>query len=247
MSDCPRCGEHENARHVWLCQDPAVYFVWYLLIASFSVYLKSLHTEKYNIYWIIHRLTEWRCSEPLSTAHTDTPGLLQAIYAQDRMGWLAFFEGCIAIEWAGVQEVHYLWLGRRNTGKQWATSLVVKLWEVTWDMWDHRIQIKVNTETAQDQARHRQSVLLAVRSEYAFGCAGLPRRDWHMFTCPLSSLLARSLHYLDAWLLRVTTACHRQTRRVASANLTNLAEDDLPTLNGPRRIFQQFLNPFSPS
>jgi hypothetical protein len=163
------------------------------------------------------------------------------------MGWLAFFEGCIAIEWAGVQEVHYLWLGRRNTGKRWATSLVVKLWEVAWDMWDHRIQIKVHTETAQDQARH-QFVLVAVLSEYAFGRAGLPRRDWPMFACPLSSLLARSLHYLDAWLLRVRTARHRQTRRAASgATLTNLAEDDLPTLNRPRRIFQQFLNPVSPS
>jgi hypothetical protein len=44
-SKCPRCGEHENARHVWLCQDPAVYFVWYLLMASFSAYLESLHTK----------------------------------------------------------------------------------------------------------------------------------------------------------------------------------------------------------
>jgi hypothetical protein len=35
-SDYPRCGLPENARHVWLCQEPAVYFVWALLMSSFS-------------------------------------------------------------------------------------------------------------------------------------------------------------------------------------------------------------------
>ena len=79
------------------------------------------------------------------------PGLLQAIAAQDRIGWLAFFEGCIAVKWAGVQEAHFLWLGRRNTGKQWATSLVVKLLEVAWDLWDHR------NEASRNGSGHRLS------------------------------------------------------------------------------------------
>jgi hypothetical protein len=52
------------------------------------------------------------------------------------MGWLAFFKGCIAVEWAGIQEAHYLWLGCHNTSKYWATSLVVKVWDVAWDLWD---------------------------------------------------------------------------------------------------------------
>jgi hypothetical protein len=82
------------------------------------------------------------------------PGLLLAIAAQDRIGWLAFFEGCIAVEWSGVQEAHFLWLGCRNTGKRWATSLIVKLWEIAWDLWDHH-------KTAQDLVR-RDSILQAV-------------------------------------------------------------------------------------
>jgi hypothetical protein len=99
-------------------------------------------------FWIIRRLTEWRSAEPRSPIHTDFPGLQQAIEAQDRIGWLAFFEGCIVVEWVGVQEAHYIWLGCRNTGKRWDTSLVVKLWEVAWDLWNHRNQIKHNLETA---------------------------------------------------------------------------------------------------
>jgi hypothetical protein len=97
-------------------------------------------------------------------AHTYLPGLLQAIQAQDRMCWLAFFEGCIAEEWAGVQHAHFLWLGRRNTGKQWATALVVKLWEIAWDIWDHQNQIKHNIETDQDVACS-EAILRSVDAE----------------------------------------------------------------------------------
>jgi hypothetical protein len=155
-------------RKTWLCQEPDVYFVWALLMYSLRDWLESVHTANNISFWIIKRLTEWFSNEPFLLAYTDMPGLLLVILAQDQIGWLAFFEGCIAVEWSGVQEAHYLWLGHRNTGKRWATSLIVKLWEIAWDLWDHRNQIKNNLVTAQDLA-HRDSILLAVRSEYATG------------------------------------------------------------------------------
>jgi hypothetical protein len=200
------------------------------------------------IFWIIQRLTEWRTSEPFSTAQSDMPGLLEAIAAQDRIGWLAFFEGCIAIEWAGLQEAqHFLWLGRRNTGKRWATSLIVKLWgEVAWDLWDHRNQVKKHLEMAQDVAR-REFLIHAISSEYAFGRNGLPQRDWRLFNRPLLSTLASSLHYLETWLLRVQTARLRKDRRDKDASnpLLLTAENDLPNMDGPRLILQQFLKSVS--
>jgi hypothetical protein len=168
---------------------------------SSSAWLESVNTANNITYWIIQCLMEWRSNEPSSLVHTDMPGLLLAILAaQDRIGWLAFFEGCSAVEWSGVQEAHFLWLGCRNTGKRWATSLIEKLWEIAWDLWDHRNQIKSNLETAQDLMRH-DSILLTVRSEYATSRIGLPRRDWLLFKCPLLTLLETSPHYLDAWLL----------------------------------------------
>ena len=65
-----------------------VYFVWELLIMSaFSKWLGSVHTAKDVTYWIIQRLTEWQSSKPFSDAHSDMPGLLQAIDTQqDRIG-----------------------------------------------------------------------------------------------------------------------------------------------------------------
>jgi hypothetical protein len=118
------------------------------------------------------------------------------------MGWFPFFEGCIAVKWAGLQETHYVWLGWHNTGERWAASLVVKLLDIAWDLWDHRNQIKFNLKMAQDIA-WRDSILQAVHSEYAFGRSSLPHWDWCLIKCPLVSFLANSLHYLDAWLLRI--------------------------------------------
>jgi hypothetical protein len=211
-------------------------------MSAFSKWLQSVHTANDVIYWIIQRLTEWRSAEPFSRAQSDMPGLLQAINAQDQIGWLAFLEGCIAVEWAGAQDAHFLWLGRRNTGKRWAASLVVKLWEAAWDLWDHRNQVKKHVETAQDVAR-RAAIMLAICSEHTFGKSGLPRRDWRLFTRPLRSVLASSLHHMDAWLLRVQTARSRKDRRDAEAldPSVNTAEDNLPSMNGLRRVLQQFL------
>jgi len=120
---------------------------------------------------------------------------------------------------------------------------VVKLWEVAWDPWDHQNQIKKHVETTQDVAR-REAIMLAVRSEHAFGRSGLPSRDWGLFQRPLLSLLTSSLCYLDAWLPRVQTARSRKDRRDADAldPTVTTAEDNSPNVNGPRRIFQQFLN-----
>ena len=79
-------------------------------MSSLSKWPEKINASKDITCWIIQRLTEWRSSEPSSTAQSDMPGLLQATAAQDRIGWLAFFEGCVAIEWAGVQEAHFVWL-----------------------------------------------------------------------------------------------------------------------------------------
>jgi hypothetical protein len=33
---------------------------------------------------------------------------------------------------------HYINIGERKTGKRWISSLIKKLWEIAWDLWEHR-------------------------------------------------------------------------------------------------------------
>jgi hypothetical protein len=63
----------------------------------------------------------------------------------------------------------------------------------------------------------------------------------------LFSLLASLVHYLDAWLLRVTTARARQVHREEDHldPPVTTAKANLPSLDGTH--FQQFLDSVSPS
>jgi hypothetical protein len=125
---------------------------------------------------------------------------------------------------------------------------VVKLREIAQDLWDHQNYIKHNIEMDQNVACS-EAILYSVHAEYAFGHAGLPRRDWRLFQCPLMSLLTSSPYYQDAWLIRVQTARARQNRRATEANdpTVTTAEEHLPNMAGPRQIFNHFLASVSPS
>jgi hypothetical protein len=68
---CPRCDLTEDTRHVWLCREPAVFFIWALLKSFFSNWLVLVHTDTAIIYWIIRHLTKWRSSDPFSPIYTD--------------------------------------------------------------------------------------------------------------------------------------------------------------------------------
>jgi hypothetical protein len=42
--------------------------------------------------------------------------------------------GRISLHWRDVQQHYYELLGSRNMGKKWATALIQKVWEVSWDL-----------------------------------------------------------------------------------------------------------------
>jgi hypothetical protein len=87
---------------------------------------------------INHQITAWKKSRaPLPPLYA-WPGVDDLVYAQGRVGWRAFLEGSVLQEWAGKQQEYYTWLQKKNTGRRWTTYLIKKMWEISWDMWEHR-------------------------------------------------------------------------------------------------------------
>jgi hypothetical protein len=74
-------------------------------------------------------------------------------YYYYELGWYNFLMGRISTQWKEVQHryyTNYLWMGKwnNNTGKKWATTtLLQKVWEVSWDLWDHRNVVHLKTTT----------------------------------------------------------------------------------------------------
>jgi hypothetical protein len=82
-----------------------------------------------------------------------------------------FFEGCIAVEWAGVQQT--LALARTTKHRQTLGDVAgCQLWEITRGTRIIAIRSKHNG-AAQDLAR-RDAILLAVVPNMRFGRSGLP-------------------------------------------------------------------------
>ncbi len=90
---------------------------------------------------IISRLKAWHANEAIGPVPDyNWPGVNDLVRNQDLVGWRVFLEGGILHDWAAKQQEYYDWLQKRNTGKRWITTLIKKLWQISWNMWEHRTE-----------------------------------------------------------------------------------------------------------
>ncbi len=108
---------------------------------------------------ICAHLSAWRVgAQSPSSHHSQFLGLPAAIDAQSEIGWQALLEGCLAIEWAAVQQSYYIWISSRRTGRRWILLLIWKLWDTAWDLWEHRNGIVHRIHQVQTNIWHQLSL-----------------------------------------------------------------------------------------
>ncbi len=161
---------------------------------------------------IYTRLDTWYNGTMPLAAEYNFPDFNAAVQSQDALGWQAFFEGCLAVEWEGVQNAYLLWLGSKWTRKRWISALITKVWEVAWDMWENRCNI-LHEKDGPNDAVNVATLNAAVAHEFARGRENLPRRDRLHFTGTLDSLLVSPIGNRQAWLKNVQAARERFIRR----------------------------------
>ena len=69
---------------------------------------------------------------------TNKYGEWEAAEHQDQIDWTNIMLGRMTPEWAVAQEYYYGWLGRRKIGRKWLVAIMVKLLNLSSDMWDHQ-------------------------------------------------------------------------------------------------------------
>jgi hypothetical protein len=74
--------------------------------------------------------------------------------------------------WRDVHHRYYEWLKRRNTGKAWLQAVIKKVWEVLWDMWDHRNQVRLGTITPA-MRREADIINAQITQQFEEGLVGL--------------------------------------------------------------------------
>jgi hypothetical protein len=204
--ECPRCPEtREVAQHVLSCPAPSTTPIWEKSMSNLRMWMESTNTMPELQDAIITRLRQWKGLTRKNPTWPTLHGLRIAVAHQDELGWYNFLMGRISIEWKAVQQRYYEWLGKRNTGKKWAVALIQKVFSVSWDMWDHRNDVRVNTVTP---AKARRILVLnqLILDEYERGSMGMIARDQHWLIKPTGTILAYDFERKEQWVESVQLA-----------------------------------------
>jgi hypothetical protein len=94
---------------------------------------------------IIAYLEGWRNAQQESV-RISQEWIGQAFSDQSTLGWRNFLEGFLHTSWQATQKIYFARIGSARSPKRWTTALIQKLWDVAWDMWEHRNDILHNQE-----------------------------------------------------------------------------------------------------
>ena len=209
-SECPRCPEqHEDPPHISNCPAPSATLRWEKALTALDVWMTAHHTMPELTTAILRCLHEWKHPNPsrrfTRAAITTRYGLRAAILEQDDIGWYNFLMGRLSVRWRDVQHRYYEWLQRRNTGKAWLQALIKKVWEVSWDMWDHRNEVRTTTITPATM-RETENLNEQIIEQFEEGAAGLGQKDHHLLAKPLAHVLGYDLDHKSQWLESIALA-----------------------------------------
>lgn len=129
---CKRCGDIETPIHVWKCRAPEAIDIWRKSIDKIRSHLTATNTDPQVQQDILSGLLAWYCSP---TAPPSGDGLNRR---QSIIGWDFMTDGWLTKEWRMRQSLYWISKQQRSSVQRWVTALILKLWEVAWDLWEHR-------------------------------------------------------------------------------------------------------------
>jgi hypothetical protein len=90
-SSCPRCGNHEDAAHVWTCHGQGADDIWEKALSNLEWWFNSMQTDPDIQNTLIAYLKSWRED---TTVTASTSFMLDGVLEhQSSIGWQRFFEG----------------------------------------------------------------------------------------------------------------------------------------------------------
>jgi hypothetical protein len=110
--------------------------------------------------------------------------------SQTTIGWSNLIVGRLSDCWATLQQKYFISLGKCTTGRSWAVSLIVQLWQLSWNQWNHRNNIDKNTLHPKKKAP-LDILNDRICVEYELGPANLLNYDQLFFRHPIDTTLQK--------------------------------------------------------
>jgi len=199
QDSCPRCGMPEDAPHVWRCKGGGTAELWNKAVEDLTNTLRQLETDPTLQHIITFYLHSWWSGE--TTSYEAPTAFYELLQEQQQIGWDRFFEGWWSEKWASIQQQYYNLGKSTRTGRRWATAIVTKLWNIAWDLWEHRNGIlheggNLITQSMTVQLNARVSWFYNDLSSRA-----LRQYDRYLVHHSLYTLLRKDNNYKITWLL----------------------------------------------
>jgi len=200
---CPRCdAPEEHLVHILTCPHPDVRSLTDNMLVELEVWLTKEDTYPELIPILIASIRSW-LTDPYGDEPTfiwPTALISEAILAQQQLGWYAFLMGCIAKPLVSLQNSYYIATHSKKKGATWATKLIIKCWNVVFQLWTHRNSVLHETQ-ALASLSGLSSLRLAITAEFTLGRSSLHRVYSRYFRYTLETLLQQTPDQLKQWFL----------------------------------------------
>jgi len=118
-------------------------------------------------------------------------------------------DGWLTRGWRNHQEKIWKHAKSRKSSLRWTAALIQKLWDVSWDMWDHRNKELFAGTPIQQQITH-SLVDDQIKELYAGGAQQLPWDALKFLRQPVETILQYPLASKQIWLDAIRTAQQRR-------------------------------------
>jgi hypothetical protein len=200
-AQCPRCSHDETPEHVWKCQGADANDIWDKSLSSLKSWLQENYTHPEMSAAIIEYLDSWR-NDRSPNLRIFQAWIEPAVSHQSVLGWRNLLEGIPSKYWQETQQLYFSRIGSARSPRRWTIAMIQKLWDVAWNMWEHRNGILHNKE---------QSIILQqlhnnIRDEFEKGSRDLPKEAHALFTQGCAAVLEKSVEVKQQWLARIQLA-----------------------------------------
>ena len=198
---CPFClKEEENTNHILSCQHKDATTIWNKELWNYIVEMKKIGTCTTAILAIKRELIHWRLEEEFPDI-TELPISIRApIRLQRKLGWRAFLDGLISMEWKVYMTEYYGEIKSKKGASLWASKAIRKGWDLNSAIWKGRNEQLHETARIEDM-QGKTELIEVIKKEYRIGLSALPAYGFsHMFKIIQKVLFEKSVESMRDWL-----------------------------------------------
>jgi hypothetical protein len=216
---CPRCGEYEDARHVWLCNNVDACNLWKTELDKLMAWLVTIDTDPEIIDALIDNLRQrFLAQEVQPKVYTNK--IRMGIQKQENIGWVNFFEGFIIQDWQDLQQHYYSSIRSLRTGRRWHQAVLKRLWDIAWKLWEQRnsaMHEAKNRDTGESDRINKKIEDLYMKLQDRTTAA-----DNYLFTMSLQRLKSKGLIYKKEWIAQANNALDSLSDRLSQEDISGI-------------------------